>query len=115
MTVCSNILSLGQWTHLVIQSISENTDIMYHKIINDPLQFGAEFTDEARDILTGLLTRDPSRRLGLNGAEEIRHHPFFNNHIDFKKLSEKKIQPPFKPTVSSPVVRLRLPLLLTSF
>lgn len=78
---------------------------MYHKIINDPLQFGAEFTDEARDILTGLLTRDPMRRLGLNGAEEIRHHPFFNNYIDFKKLSEKKIQPPFKPTVSSPVAR----------
>lgn len=81
----------------------ENTDTMYHKIINDPLQFGAEFTNEARDILIGLLTRDPMRRLGLNGAEEIRHHPFFNNYIDFKKLSEKKIQPPFKPTVSSPV------------
>ncbi|KAF7768239.1 hypothetical protein Agabi119p4_7482 [Agaricus bisporus var. burnettii] len=81
----------------------ENTDTMYHKILNDPLQFGPEFTNEARSILTGLLTRDPASRLGVNGAEEIKQHPFFHKYIDFKKLSEKKIQPPFKPSVASPV------------
>ena len=84
---------------------SENTDTMYHKILNDPLQFGPEFTNEAGSILTGLLTRDPASRLGVNGAEEIKQHPFFHKYIDFKKLSEKKIQPPFKPSVASPVVR----------
>ncbi|KAH9932686.1 AGC/Akt protein kinase [Epithele typhae] len=69
----------------------ENTDTMYQKILHDPL------------ILTGLLTRDPTQRLGVNGAEEIKSHPFFANHIDFQKLVQKKIQPPFKPSVSSPV------------
>ena len=77
---------------------------MYKKILNDPLVFGPEFGTEARSILTSLLTRDPSRRLGVRGAEEIKKHPFFERHINFKKLLAKKIQPPFKPSVASPVV-----------
>ncbi|KAF8890008.1 kinase-like domain-containing protein [Gymnopilus junonius] len=81
----------------------EVTDKMYEKILNDPLVFGEEFDAEARSILTGLLTRDATRRLGVKGAEEIKRHPFFHNHIDFKLLAAKKIQPPFKPSVASPV------------
>ena len=77
---------------------------MYRKILEDPLLFGPEVGIEARGILTGLLTRDPSRRLGANGAAEIRKHPFFGRHLDFKKLLAKEIQPPFKPSVASPVV-----------
>lgn len=84
--------------------ISENTDSMYRKILEDPLLFGPEIGIEARGILTGLLTRDPSRRLGANGAAEIKKHPFFGRHLDFKKLLGKEIQPPFKPSVASPVV-----------
>ena len=83
---------------------AEITDKMYQKILTDPLVFGPEIGSEARSILTSLLDRDPTRRLGVNGAEEIKKHPFFEKHIDFKKLLQKKIQPPFKPSVSSPVV-----------
>lgn len=85
----------------------ENTDSMYRKILEDPLLFGPEIGTEARGILTSLLTRDPTRRLGANGAAEIRKHPFFGRHLDFKKLLAKEIQPPFKPSVASPVVSLR--------
>ncbi|KAK2465353.1 hypothetical protein APHAL10511_002707 [Amanita phalloides] len=81
----------------------EVTDKMYEKILNDPLVFGPEFSSEARSILTGLLNRDPKRRLGVNGADEIKRHSFFHKHVDFKLLSGKKIQPPFKPSVASPV------------
>jgi serum/glucocorticoid-regulated kinase 2 len=81
----------------------EVTDKMYEKILQDPLVFGPEIGSQARNILTGLLTRDPAHRLGVNGADEIKKHPFFEKHIDFKKLLEKKIQPPFKPSVTSPV------------
>lgn len=77
---------------------------MYGKILNDPLRFGEEFSTEARKILSGLLTRNPLRRLGVRGADEIKRHAFFHNHIDFNLLKEKKIQPPFKPSVASPVV-----------
>ncbi|KAF9643504.1 Pkinase-domain-containing protein [Thelephora ganbajun] len=81
----------------------EVTDKMYKKILHNPLVFGDEISPLARSILTGLLNRDPSQRLGVNGAEEIKRHPFFAQHIDFERLLQKKIQPPFKPSVSSPV------------
>ncbi|KAL1744423.1 putative serine/threonine protein kinase [Schizophyllum fasciatum] len=80
----------------------ENTDAMYQKILNDPLVFGPEISAPAQSILSGLLNRDPSKRLGVNGAEEIKKHPFFES-IDWAQLKEKKIHPPFKPSVASPV------------
>ena len=80
----------------------EITDKMYEKILRDPLVFPDEVSPSARSILTGLLTRDPAQRLGVNGAEEIKRHPFFEK-IDWRRLAQKKIQPPFKPSVRSPV------------
>ncbi|KAI9443364.1 AGC/Akt protein kinase [Lactarius indigo] len=80
----------------------EITDKMYEKILRDPLVFPDEVAASARSILTGLLTRDPAQRLGVNGAEEIKRHPFFEK-IDWQRLAQKKIQPPFKPSVRSPV------------
>lgn len=74
---------------------------MYRKILQDPLRFPDDMGSEARSILTLLLNRDPSRRLGVNGAQDIKNHPFFARHIDWKKLMAKKIQPPFKPAVVS--------------
>jgi len=81
----------------------EVTDKMYKKILQNPLVFGDEISPLARSILAGLLNRDPTHRLGFNGAEEIKRHPFFAQHIDFERLLQKKIHPPFKPSVSSPV------------
>lgn len=81
----------------------ESPDVMYKKIVNNPLVFSDVVGPDARTILTGLLSRDPLKRLGVNGAEEIRRHPFFHKHIDFAKLLAKKIQPPFKPKVASAV------------
>ncbi|KAJ6559122.1 kinase-like domain-containing protein [Mycena vulgaris] len=80
----------------------EVTDRMYEKILNDPLVFPPEISTDARSILTELLIRDPTRRLGVNGAAEIKKHAFFAS-TDFKKLLQKKIQPPFKPNVTSPI------------
>jgi serum/glucocorticoid-regulated kinase 2 len=82
----------------------ESPDVMYKKILNNPLVFSDVVGAEARSILTALLSRDPTKRLGVNGAEEIKKHPFFDKHIDFAKLMQKKIQPPFKPKVASAVV-----------
>ncbi|KAG8991346.1 AGC protein kinase Gad8 [Tulasnella sp. JGI-2019a] len=81
----------------------ENTNDMYRKILNDTLRFGEEIGPDARDLLTKLLTRDPAQRLGVDGADEIKRHPFFSKHIDFDMLAAKKIQPPFKPSVASAI------------
>lgn len=74
---------------------------MYRKILSDPLRFPDGMGSEARDLLTQLLNRDPAKRLGVRGAQDIRNHPFFSRHIDFKRLWQKKLQPPFKPSVVS--------------
>ncbi|KAG5356766.1 Serine/threonine-protein kinase YPK1 [Yarrowia sp. C11] len=79
---------------------SENTNEMYQRILNDPLRFPDDMDREARSILTGLLNRDPKKRLGVNGAAEIKAHPFFNE-IDWKRLMAKKYTAPFKPSVRS--------------
>ena len=88
---------------LIVSIATENTDAMYQKILQQPLVFGDEIGSSARSILTGLLTRDPHHRLGVNGADDIKKHPFFAKHLDFNKLVKKEIQPPFKPSVTSPV------------
>ncbi|KAI8098197.1 kinase-like domain-containing protein [Gilbertella persicaria] len=80
----------------------ENTNEMYRKILQDELRFPDDMSADARSLLRGLLTRDPNERLGNNGSEEIKNHPFFSS-IDWKKLNQKKVQPPYKPSVDSAV------------
>eukprot|EP00164_Ancoracysta_twista_P002559 GFYU01003407.1.p1 GENE.GFYU01003407.1~~GFYU01003407.1.p1 ORF type:complete len:700 (-),score=265.72 GFYU01003407.1:140-2239(-) len=80
---------------------SQNLNTMYEKILRAPLKFPdhTAIPDSGKDILTKLLCRDPKERLGANGADEIKNHPFWSD-IDFNDLVAKKIEPPFKPEVS---------------
>ncbi|KAF2156743.1 serine/threonine-protein kinase YPK2/YKR2 [Myriangium duriaei CBS 260.36] len=79
----------------------ENTNDMYRKILSEPLHFpGPEIVPPAaRDLLTKLLDRDATKRLGVNGAAEIKAHPFFHS-IDWRKLLDRKYEPSFKPNVT---------------
>lgn len=58
----------------------EDVPKMYKKILQEPLVFPDGFDRDAKDLLIGLLSRDPTRRLGYNGADEIRNHPFSVNY-----------------------------------
>lgn len=73
---------------------------MYRKILQEPLTFPSSdvVPPAARDLLTRLLDRDPQRRLGANGAAEIKSHHFFTN-IDWRKLLQRKYEPSFRPNV----------------
>ncbi|KIY69435.1 Pkinase-domain-containing protein [Cylindrobasidium torrendii FP15055 ss-10] len=79
----------------------ENVNTMYQRILTDPLQFPPDVSPEARSVMTGLLQRDPTKRLGANGGEEIKKHPFFHKYIDWNRLLAKRYPPPFKPSVES--------------
>jgi len=80
----------------------ENTNDMYRKILQEPLHFpGPEIVPPAaRDLLAKLLDRNADKRLGANGAAEIKAHYFFHS-IDWRKLLDRKYEPSFKPNVVS--------------
>ncbi|XP_064489532.1 RAC serine/threonine-protein kinase-like [Ornithodoros turicata] len=79
-------------------------DILFELILVEEVKFPKSLSPEARDLLAGLLVKDPKRRLGggVADAQDIMAHPFFRP-INWKDLGEKKVTPPFKPQVTSDV------------
>lgn len=75
---------------------------MYRNICFGKIKFprGA-IGDDGKQLVKGLLNRNPKHRLGSeNDAEDLKRHPFFAQ-IDWNLLANKKIPPPFKPLVES--------------
>lgn len=72
----------------------------FQNIVKLPLRFPQEFSDDARSLLRGLLSRRPEKRLGSGpyGAQEIMDHPFFGN-IDWARLYRREVRVPFQPVV----------------
>lgn len=54
------------------------------------------FSPEAQALIEGLLQRDPKRRLGKNGAAEIKAMAFFDS-MDWARLELKELVSPFSP------------------
>ena len=93
--------SLGTLIYEMIAGLppfyDRNRQTMYRKILEAPLVKPPHMSVEAFDLISKFLNRDPSKRLGMK-HQEIRDHPFFKS-IDWNKLYEKKLTPPFKPVV----------------
>lgn len=77
-------------------STNVNKKIPYY-IINYklPLDKGA-ISKNALDLISRLCERDPKKRLGANGVDEIKNHRFFKA-INWDKLFSKSVKPPFVP------------------
>lgn len=60
-------------------------------------------TPKAKDIIGQLCTVDPTHRLGNlpGGAKDVKAHPWFE-HIEWKKLYNRELDPPIKPKLSGP-------------
>jgi len=75
-----------------------NANAMYRAIIRDPIQFPADATQEAKDLISRLLDRNPNKRLGSGESdfEEVKSHPFFGG-LKWKELMKKTIDMEWKP------------------
>ncbi|CAJ1962601.1 unnamed protein product [Cylindrotheca closterium] len=69
----------------------------------EPYPLAETVSKEVKDIVNGLLTKDPNQRLGnLSGGElDILNHKWYaKSELDLKLLKEKKIKAPFIPDLS---------------
>jgi serine/threonine protein kinase len=80
------------------KSKRKNRKQIFNQITDEPVAMLPGFSDEAKDLLTGLLKIAPEERLGSSekDAEEIKNHTFFSK-IDWAKISTKQQSPPYKP------------------
>lgn len=61
-----------------ISSQVENEEVT-RRILNDPVSYVPKFSSECKDICEGLLTKEPTKRLGFrnNDCTELKSQPFF--------------------------------------
>uniref|UniRef100_A0A2I3GTX2 Serine/threonine-protein kinase N2 n=1 Tax=Nomascus leucogenys TaxID=61853 RepID=A0A2I3GTX2_NOMLE len=73
---------------------------LFDSIVNDEVRYPRFLSTEAISIMRRLLRRNPKRRLGASkkDAEDVKKHPFFRL-IDWSALMDKKVKPPFIPTI----------------
>ncbi|CAK4477321.1 unnamed protein product [Aphanomyces euteiches] len=76
----------------------QNPAVLFEKILSDEPVFSERFTPEAKDLVTRLLDKDASTRLGSGptGADEIKAHPFFNE-VDWTGLLAQTVEVPRPP------------------
>lgn len=81
---------------------AEDTQQMYKNITFGKVRFPRDILSlEGRNLVKGLLNRNPKNRLGSQrDAQELKEHQFFAD-IDWDALMHKKIPPPFKPVLKN--------------
>mmetsp|Transcript_23432 Transcript_23432/g.58629 ORF Transcript_23432/g.58629 Transcript_23432/m.58629 type:complete len:479 (-) Transcript_23432:185-1621(-) len=70
---------------------------MFNKIKTAELRFPNHVSPVAADLIEKLLVKNPKQRATI---EQVKRHPFFQS-IDWKKLRNKEVAPPFIPSVTS--------------
>jgi len=80
---------------------SRNRETMFDKIMKAELQFPAFMSEDAKDLLSKLLQREPNERLGSGerDAMAVKEHPFFRD-VDWESLVAGRIMPPWCPAVA---------------
>lgn len=74
------------------------------RIVKQKVQMPYFLSAESKDLLTRLLRKEPSKRLGYNMPKDlhtIKKHRFFRK-IDWKLLELRKLEPPIQPIITDP-------------
>jgi len=96
--------SLGTLLYEMIAGLppfyDRNRQVMYRRILEADLEPPAHMSREAVDLCSRMLIRDPTKRLGYGGGDEIKRHPFFAS-FDWAALERREVKPPWVPFVAS--------------
>uniref|UniRef100_A0A8B9JZG6 non-specific serine/threonine protein kinase n=1 Tax=Astyanax mexicanus TaxID=7994 RepID=A0A8B9JZG6_ASTMX len=81
---------------------NQDHEKLFELILMEEIKFPRTLSADAKSLLSGLLIKDPNKRLGggPDDAKEIMRHSFFSA-LDWQDVYDKKLLPPFKPQVSS--------------
>ncbi|GFR47425.1 hypothetical protein Agub_g9046 [Astrephomene gubernaculifera] len=80
---------------------AKSRQALQQQISSAKVKYPKFLSSESQNLLKGLLTRDPAKRLGSgpDGSDAVKRHPFFKP-INWTKLEARQIESKFKPTVS---------------
>ncbi|KAM6467721.1 RAC-gamma serine/threonine-protein kinase isoform 7-T10 [Liasis olivaceus] len=81
---------------------NQDHEKLFELILMEDIKFPRTLSSDAKSLLSGLLIKDPNKRLGggPDDAKEIMRHSFFAG-INWQDVYDKKLVPPFKPQVTS--------------
>ncbi|KAJ3007382.1 UNVERIFIED_CONTAM: serine/threonine protein kinase, AGC [Siphonaria sp. JEL0065] len=71
---------------------------IYERILNYELRWSSQIGEVGRDLLSKILESQPSKRLGMNGAKDIKSHPWFRG-INWKDAEMLEVPVPFVPNI----------------
>ncbi|KAK1143030.1 hypothetical protein N8T08_007094 [Aspergillus melleus] len=85
---------------------ANNNAKLQEKIVKQKLTMPYFLGPDAKDLLTRLLRKEPSKRLGYHMPKDlqtIKNHRFFRK-IDWKALERRELDPPINPVVTDPAL-----------
>ncbi|KAK1328110.1 hypothetical protein QTO34_012533 [Cnephaeus nilssonii] len=81
---------------------NQDHEKLFELILMEDIKFPRTLSSDAKSLLSGLLIKDPNKRLGggPDDSKEIMRHSFFSG-VNWQDVYDKKLVPPFKPQVTS--------------
>lgn len=85
---------------------ANNNTKLQEKILKQKLVLPYFLGPDAKDLLTRLMRKEPSKRLGYHMPKDlqtIKKHRFFRK-IDWKALDRREVSPPISPVITDPAL-----------
>lgn len=79
----------------------DNLDTLYDNIRSGKLRYPSYLSIEAKSIISKLLERDITKRLGSKNFNDIKAHDFFRK-MDWTGLLERRMKPPSEMLLEDP-------------